>query len=201
MPEPILQEVEAEPPAHGEPTGKPEDMSPNGASVPAATGEDAGPPPEEGADGAPPMVPVSALVNERRRRQEAERQLAGRAGEPEPEHPAAAFAARAGAGALAGEVMAHLDGARLGLSEQAARNRHPDFDARLEAFARMAEAQPALLARMGAAPDPAEFAYRAAGGGAATAPPPPESLSGARSAGSTHAAPWRPKSLNEIVRR
>lgn len=150
-------------------------------------------------------VPVSALIDERRKRRAAEERLA-RQGAPvggprfrdDPEGYLRA---------LEGNVAARIAAVRVDASEAAARGRHPDFDVKARAFARLAVARPELVGAMEAAPDPAEFAYRVGaealgdieGGTEARPPVFPGSLSESPSAGGEPAAAWRPKSLSEIV--
>lgn len=171
------------------------------------------------------MVPVGALIDERRKRRAAEERLArrgqGEAGAPEgpgfrddPEGYLTALRAE-----LSGEIAA----VRVDAAESAARARHADFDIKAGAFARIARGEPALIAAMRAAPDPAEFAYRLGArvlaglagmsvqgvtgtgprpaAGTPAAAPPPESLSDSPSAAGPPAATWRPKPLSDIVGR
>jgi len=170
-----------------------------------ATGETGTPPDGEQPpveDPAPRMVPIEALLDERRKRQELEQQLAapGAPGEGVPADPA---------DAPERDADLHLEGARLDASEQAARGRYPDFEPRARAFTRLAAVDPSLIARLRTEADPAEFAYRMGAmamelaQGAAHAAHTgqlPQSLSGTRSAGSAgENAPWRPKTLTEIL--
>lgn len=59
-------------------------------------------------------------------------------------------------------MEAKIARARIDWSEQAARQRHEDFDAKVEQFTTMANENPMLWQQMGASPDPAEFAYKQA---------------------------------------
>jgi len=192
----------------GRPAGEPDDEAMT-ADVPEAAPEghegaddDAASPEDEARDR---MVPVGALIDERRKRRAAEDRLARRGQDGEatgtaglrndPEGHLAALRAE-----LAGEIAA----VRVDAAEAAARARHPDFGRKAAAFAAVARGEPALLAAMQAAPDPAEFAYRlgarvlAGGAGEAALP---ESLSDSPSAAGPAARPWRPKPLSDIVGR
>jgi hypothetical protein len=50
----------------------------------------------------------------------------------------------------------------LGLSEQLARSRYPDYNEKLDAFGKILQQEPSLHARMMSAADPAEYVYRTA---------------------------------------
>jgi hypothetical protein len=171
-------------------------------------GPEAGAPDPEAApagDGPGRTVPVGALIDERRKRRAAEERLA-RQGAP-PAGPRFRDDPEGYLRALEGTVAARIAALRVDASEAAARGRHPDFDLKARAFARLAVARPELVGAMEAAPDPAEFAYRVGaqtlgdteGGAEARSPAFPRSLSESPSAGSEPAAVWRPKSLSEIV--
>jgi hypothetical protein len=151
------------------------------------------------------MVPVGALIDERRKRRAAEERLtrqgpgqeaSGTGGfRDDPDGYLAALKAE-----LAGEIAA----VRIDAAEAAARGRHPDFARKAAAFAAVARSEPALVAAMQAAPDPAEFAYRVGArmlGGPSGEASLPESLSDSPSAQGPAARPWRPKPLSDIVGR
>jgi|GEM_PF-1788024 len=171
-------------------------------------GAPAGP---EAGDGPDRMVPVSALIDERRKRRAAEERLVRREEAPAGAGPRAGVPRfrddpEGYVKALEGAIAAEISAVRVDAAESAARARYPDFDAKARAFARQAAAQPGLVAAMQAAPDPAEFAYRMGarvmGGEGATGGPDggfPESLSESPSAQGPAAAGWRPKTLSEIV--
>ncbi|MBI5136898.1 MAG: hypothetical protein HZA24_06115 [Nitrospirae bacterium] len=146
------------------------------------TGEETGPPPApdapmdggagegHGPEGAPPLVPVRALIEERRKRREAEQQLAALAAPLPGEGGFAASGGFAGPAGWAGHGAAappvppqlppHVEDARMEGAEHAARSRHADFDHKLDAFTRAALARPALIQEMRASADPGEYAYR-----------------------------------------
>jgi hypothetical protein len=152
------------------------------------------------------MVPVSALIDERRKRRAAEMKLARQGPETAPGGvPAFREDPEGYLKALEGTVAAELAAVRVDAAESAARSRYPDFDQKARAFARLATARPGLVAAMEAAPDPAEFAYRVGAQALGLAPAGarpaafPESLSESPSAEGPPAAGWRPKSLSEIV--
>ena len=52
--------------------------------------------------------------------------------------------------------------AKIDWSEQAARQRHEDFDSKIEVFTELANEDPRMWEQMTASPDPAEFAYKQA---------------------------------------
>jgi len=156
------------------------------------------------------MVPVSALIDERRKRRAAEERLHrqgrdGAGGARFRDDPEGYLQA------LKGQVAAEIATVRVDAAENAARGRYRDYDVKVRAFARAAAADPGLVAAMRAAPDPAEFAYRLGmrvlGATAAPEPAPPsparpalpESLSRSPSAEGPSAGGWRPKPLSEIV--
>jgi hypothetical protein len=162
------------------------------------------------------MVPVGALIDERRKRRAAEERLArqgrdgGAGGARFRDDPEGYLTA------MRTQMAAEIATVRVDAAENAARGRYRDYDVKVRAFARAAAADPALVAAMRQAPDPAEFAYRLGarvlGASAAAAtpqsaaapparprPPLPESLSGSPSAEGPPAAGWRPKPLSEIV--
>lgn len=203
--------------AQGPDTGEAADAAGPGAAPEATEPGDA----PEGHTGADPgvaggddardrMVPVGALIDERRKRRAAEERLA-RQGQEGREGSGAA-----GGGfrddpegylkALRAELAGEIAAVRVDAAEAAARARHGDFARKAAAFAAVARTEPALVAAMQAAPDPAEFAYRLGarmlaglegpGGGAL-----PESLSDSPSAQGPATRPWRPKPLSDIVGR
>lgn len=106
---------------------------------------------------------LRAAEEERRKRQDMERQLAAmKAAQPkEPEKtfwddPEAALKRHQE------EVQKAVVGTRLSTSETIARSRYNDFDEKVAIFSELAQTTPGLAQQMLAAPDPAEFAYRAA---------------------------------------
>ncbi|MFQ5509352.1 MAG: hypothetical protein ACE5FN_08440 [Leptospirillia bacterium] len=170
------------------------------------TGDTAGPPPEK--DGTT-MVPVSALIDERRKRKEAEARVAAMT-EPLTE---ATGSVNDVASRNVPEADIRVDRDRLDTSEEIARVRYPDFEEKVNAFVRLTAADPGLVDRMSVAPDPAAFAYlvgsqvlAAAGGSRIPAeregiPALPESLSDTPSAGDAGSgAPWTPKSIDDILK-
>jgi hypothetical protein len=169
-----------------------------------------------GPDPGSPMVPVGALIDERRKRRAAEERLArrgrdgGAGGARFRDDPEGYLSA------MRTQMAAEIATVRVDAAENAARGRYRDYDVKVRAFARAAAADPALVAAMRQAPDPAEFAYRLGarvlGASAAAAtpqaaaapparprPPLPASLAGSPSAEGPPAAGWRPKPLSEIV--
>jgi hypothetical protein len=196
--------------AQGPDTGETADAAvPEDAPEAAAAGD--APEGHAGADADAPageardrMVPVGALIDERRKRRAAEERLArqgqgreasGAGFRDDPERYLTALKAE-----LSGEIAA----VRVDAAEAAARARHADFAQKAAAFAAVARSEPALVAAMQAAPDPAEFAYRLGArmlAGRAGDAGLPESLSDSPSAQGPAARPWRPKPLSDIVGR
>ncbi len=191
---------------------------PGGAEPGAFTGEahegqphDAPPASEtpEGADGPEPTVPLRALQDERRKRQElAERltsmeQQAASVARPDPfEDPdgAAEFDRREGT-----ETTFRL---RCDMSQEMMRQSHADYDEVESVFMEAAQANPALAVQLANHPFPARFAYQQgsrfrellrAGDPQARAVL-PESLAEAPSASPRQAAKWSgPKPLKHIL--
>ncbi len=189
---------------------------------PPATGDIAGTPPEEDTDGHTQMVPITALLDERRKRREMEERLA-RVETDEPAFNAGGIHP----GELEEALSHHMEAGRMDQAENAARSRFPDFDQKLDAFAQLADIHPGLSAQLAAAPDPGEFAYRVGAQALAMMGSHqshdqeariraderekvrremlkerlPESLSSTQSAGSAKDnAAWRPKSIEEILK-
>lgn len=188
---------------------------PDGDAAPGAfTGEDFhdAPPASEtsdGADGFEPTVPLAALQDERRKRQElAERlssmeQQAAAAARPDPfEDPAGAaeFDRR--------ENEASSFRLRCDMSQEMMRQAHPDYDEVESLFVEAAEINPALAVQLANHPFPARFAYQQGSHLRdllmAEAPQRqtalPESLAEAPSASPRQAAQWSgPKPLKQIL--
>lgn len=180
----------------------PDDAIPGGAAPEGHAGADGDGSAEE-ARGR--MVPVGALIDERRKRRAAEERLTRQG--PDGEAPGRAGFRDDADGyvaALKAELAGEIAAVRVDAAESAARARHPDFDRKAAAFAAVARGEPALVAAMQAAPDPAEFAYRVGArmlGGLPGETSLPESLSDSPSAQGPAARPWRPKPLSDIVGR
>jgi len=158
--------------------------------------------PEEARDR---MVPVGALIDERRKRRAAEDRLARQGTEREaPDADGFRDDPEGYLKALKTELAGEIAAVRVDAAESAARARHPDFAQKAAAFAQVARAEPALVAAMQAAPDPAEFAYRLGArmlSGLSGDTALPESLSDSPSAQGPASGPWRPKPLSDIVGR
>jgi hypothetical protein len=110
------------------------------------------------------MVPLSALLSERERRQAAEAKAAEVA-KPVPdiwEDPKAYLKAELDSRET--ELLRKAEErARLtffSYTEEAARSRHSDYDQVREAFAEEAQKNPAIASQLAQAPDPGEFIYR-----------------------------------------
>lgn len=132
------------------------------AATPAATSEETTPPED------PHPVPRAALLDERRKRQELERELAKLQGkleaysqtvkppeaapQPSPEdmfyRDPVAF------------VNTRVAQERLAISEELVRQQHDDYDDVVKAFVEAAHKAPHLVAQMQVNPNPARYAYQ-----------------------------------------
>lgn len=164
-PEPQETEVEAKPERVRGPDGK-------------FVSKDQGDKPAEEAASAPPAqeesnVPVKALQEERRKRQELEQQIAAMqaqfALQKQPQTPVPEFWDDP-QGFMAKQLEQHTEQViqrfqqqqtmeRINASETAAKARHSDYDDAFRAFQQAAQANPSLIQQMTSASDPAEFAY------------------------------------------
>lgn len=249
--------VEVDTPAPTEPT-QPRDeqgrFAPKGETAPPATEPTTEPTAPPAVENTPQNIPPKALQEERRKRQELERRLADYEArfaqfeqpaqpqfQPQTTQPAipdrwedpegydqyliAQAEQRAAAAAEQRFIQRHLD-----ISEQAARERHADFDEKLAVFQDLVAANPTLARKMTAHPDPAGFAYTTAAkameveqygtidqlvaakvaealAAAQPAPAPapvptvPTTLADAQSAKASAAAPAGPPSLADILKR
>jgi hypothetical protein len=111
------------------------------------------------------MVPLSALMAERERRQAAEQAAQSRTNEPPPDwfdDPDKAFEVRLEArkGELLSEAEARAREMFFLFTENAARDRHTDYDQMREIFTEEAQRNPGLAEQLRNAPDPAEFIYK-----------------------------------------
>ena len=112
------------------------------------------------------MVPLSALMAERERRQAAERSVEEQAKKGPPpnfwDDPQAAV--QAALDAKEGEFLSKAEvKARetfFRFTENAAQDRHTDYGVMREAFIEASERNPVLAAQLRDAPDPAEFIYQ-----------------------------------------
>jgi len=139
-----------------------------------ATGEkepEASPVPEKEADS--PTVPITALHGERERRQAAERELAAyrqqqsQVAEPDPYEDPDGFASYRQQQAQSVQARQNqqnlnniLMNERINITEVIARRDHEDYDQVKDVFADAAQNNPALIAGLREAPDPAGYAYR-----------------------------------------
>jgi hypothetical protein len=140
--------------------------------------KDQGDKPAEEAASAPPAqeepnVPVKALQEERRKRQELEQQVAAmqaQFAQQQPQTPTPEFWDDP-QGFMAKQLEQHTEQViqrfqeqqameRINASETAAKGKYADYDDAFHAFRQAASASPALVQQMKASPDPAEFAYR-----------------------------------------
>lgn len=151
-----------------------DDQSPEDAPEQEATGEkepEASPVPEKEPDS--PTVPITALHGERERRQAAERQLEAirqqqaQVVEPDPYEDPDGFASfrqqqHAQQQAQQGQenLQNILMNERINITEVIARQNHADYEQVKDVFADAALQNPALIAGLREAPDPAGYAYR-----------------------------------------
>lgn len=106
---------------------------------------------------------LATAQEERRKRQELERRLAEMAA-AKPKEPEKTFwdDPEAALRRQQEEVQKAVVGTKLQTSEVIARSRYKDFDEKMGTFAELAQENPVIVQQMLAAPDPADFAYRAA---------------------------------------
>lgn len=184
---PDLDEFFSQSPVSADPEPAPEPVAVEAAPTPEPKGEVSAPParelPPRGEDGkwikaepapapAPQehQVPLSALLAERERRQQAEQALEARK-TPEPavdvwENPAAYVDSRVEQARtkLLEEIepIAESRARKLFLdyTESEARSRHTDYDAARAAFAEEAQRNPILAQELRQAANPAEYIYR-----------------------------------------
>jgi ribosome modulation factor len=122
------------------------------------------------------QVPLAALKDERKKRQQLERELAEmrgkvegltarnqdqtpKASEPEPQQSEEEFF-KSPVQFTQQVVQRALSQQRLELSEAMAREKYEDYDDAVQAFVEAAKTNPALIAGMRSATLPAEYAYR-----------------------------------------
>lgn len=108
------------------------------------------------------LIPKSALLDERHKRQELQQQLADLQAQIPQEKPDYWNDPEKAFEQLESKIGNALQTQRLNTSEQLARSRHDDLDEKLDAFQDMVKENPSLQMQMLNAPDPAEFAYNAA---------------------------------------
>lgn len=100
-----------------------------------------------------------AAIAERQKRQELERQIAELRQSQAPQPPAFDVDPHAAFDALRNEVSTVVTNARLDLSEDLARERHPDFDEKFAIFEQMVQENPHVLTEISRASNPAERMY------------------------------------------
>lgn len=120
-------------------------------------------------------VPIQALLEEREKRQQYERELKDFRDQQEKakspklpdyfENPDEYNAAiermvQERVSGVEQRVNQQMSQAWLSMSERAAKARYTDFDAMLEAFSKEAETNPVLAAQMMQSPDPGEYVYQ-----------------------------------------
>jgi hypothetical protein len=161
----LVGEEEAEPEAVAEPEVVAEEAAPaeeTTAETASTTGETAGAPPAPKADPVPAHVPVPALLDERAKRQEAEReakelraQLAERdAPAPDPiNDPAGAFEH------LQQSFNQQLTQLNIKQSRMLVMGQKEDFTEREQQFMKLASENPTLVDEMLQADNPALYAY------------------------------------------
>lgn len=138
-----------EPPVAAEPATEPQ-----GEPTPATPAEP--PAPVESSEVA---AFKQAALAERQKRQELERQLAEIRQAQAPQAPAYDEDPQAAFNALRNEVSAVVTNARLDLSEDLARERHPDFDEKFAVFESLVRENPNLLHDVTRSVNPAERMY------------------------------------------
>lgn len=165
QPEETVETVEAAPEPTGETNTEP--------STPDAPSEAEAP--EEPKSEKPTTVPLKALEEERRKRQEAQEnsrrielelaelrgRMGGQAQEPQKESAEdleEAFYSDPQA-YISNTVRREVDQSRFAMSEEFARAQYPDFDEKLQAFAKAVEQNPYFAAQLRQAPHPGKYAY------------------------------------------
>lgn len=130
--------------------------------------------PPPGDDG---KVPIQALLDEREKRQQYERELKEfreqqeKAKKDAPKLPdyfedpdgynaAVERLVQERVSSLEAKVNQQMSAAWLSMSERAAKARYQDFDEKLEAFSKEAQNNPVLAAQMMQSPDPGEYVYQ-----------------------------------------
>jgi len=159
--------VEAvEPEAEVEPTTEPEEATTEAEPEEPTEGVEEGVPPAPEKPQA--TIPYAALADERAKRQELERQLAEMQKEPEekvdfledPDRWQQQQEQRLQQMEQKLEQTARTK--FIQMTENAARQKHTDYDDVVTDFLETAQANPSLMEAMVNAPDPAEYAYQAA---------------------------------------
>lgn len=129
---------------------------------PAQTPEPVAAPPAAGQPPDPVNVPIAALMDERSKRQELEREVATLKAESAPARPDV-FEDQDGAFAhIEGRVDSKLSSVRVELSRDFMMEAKADFVEKEALFMEMVDKDPALAQAMLASPNPAKFAYEAA---------------------------------------
>lgn len=114
-------------------------------------------------------VPVKAVADERRKRQELEKRLAefeqrfaqlSQPQQPAPEPPSWDLEPAQAAQYLQQQFQHQVWTTRVALAEEMLREKHADYDEVSATFAEAAKQDPSLLNRLYAAPNPARFAYQ-----------------------------------------
>jgi hypothetical protein len=114
-----------------------------------------------------PLVPLGALQSERKRRQELERRIAEFEAKaqaqstPEAEKPDFFADPEKYIESRVQTALKESQDRFLAYSEQRARERHSDFEEKLEAFSELVRSNPMYYQQMMQSPDPGEFAYAA----------------------------------------
>lgn len=130
--------------------------------------------PPPGDDG---KVPIQALLEEREKRQQYERELKEYREQqekakkdapklpdyfedPEGYNAAVEKMVQERVSGLEAKVNQQMSAAWLSMSERAAKARYQDFDEKLEAFSKEAQTNPVLAAQMMQSPDPGDYVYQ-----------------------------------------
>ena len=158
-----------EPAAAAEPVAAPD--------TPPVSSEDGAAPASPASEPEPAHVPTAALTDERRKRQaaeariqELERQLNApqqhpvqQPTQPQVQAPALPDMFEDPEGytrAIQAQMQQQVVATRLDMSETIARQSHPDFDEKMQAFQQAVQRRPDLIDQMMSDPHPAGFAYK-----------------------------------------
>lgn len=168
-------EVEAQPETIGQPRDEQGRFAPQdaGETEPQAAEPVAeeGPPPSEPSE--PGHVPIAALKDERAKRQQLEQQLAEYQAyiqqvqqqqfQPaDPEVDPIAYLKEQVQAEVMPQVQQYALQFRVEMTEQLARQKWQDYDAKIELFKQEAASNPFLVEQVKQAPNPAEYAYNVA---------------------------------------
>ena len=149
-PEPVAEVTEAAP-----------EVEAQAGEVTTGEAESSTPEPEVVAKPAEPTtVPLEALIDERQKRQEMQRQLDELQKQPAPQAPDVFEDQGAFADHITQQLSQRLEQQERTFNVELARIKHTDYDDRMTAFVQMAEQNPVLANQAAASGNAPEFAYQ-----------------------------------------